>query len=366
MRALRLVTVGRPVVALELPTPTPGPGDVLVRVRAAGICHSDAHYRAGRSASLVAPVTLGHEVAGEIAVLGSGVTSHAVGDRVCLHYLVTCGRCAHCVAGREQFCPSGKMIGHHRDGGHAEYILVPARNAVPLPAEISFEHGAALMCSSATSLHALRRGRFAPGETVAVIGIGGLGISAVQLARALGALEVYAVDFDDAKLAAAARYGAVPIRAARPANTVAATTLGAAGQSATAAASDSPDAVASLRTITGGRGVDVVLELVGSPVTMRQAVQMCAVHGRAVIAGLSRTPMELDTYRELLGPETELIGSNDHLLAELPLLLELARKKAIDLTNVVVRTVPLDADVVNGVLDALDAYTAPLRTVIAP
>ena len=350
MRALRLDTIGRPVVAVDLPTPTPGPGDLLVRVRAAGICHSDAHYRAGRSASLVAPVTLGHEVAGEVAALGDGVTSHAVGDRVCLHYLVTCGRCAHCVAGREQFCPSGKMIGHHRDGGHAEYIVVPARNAVPLPVEIPFSHGAVLMCSSATSLHALRRGRFAPGETVAVIGIGGLGISAVQLAKALGALEVYAVDFDESKLAAAARYGAVPILATRPEQSGKAT----------------PDAVASLRAATDGRGVDVVLELVGSPLTMRQAVQMCAVHGRAVIAGLSRTPMELDTYRELLGPEAELIGSNDHLLAELPLLLELARKKALDLTDVVVRTVPLDADAVNGVLDALDTYTAPLRTVIVP
>lgn len=357
MRALRLDTIGRPVVSAELPTPQPGPGDVLVRVRAAGICHSDAHYRAGRSASLVAPVTLGHEVAGEIAALGEGVSSHAIGDRVCLHYLVTCGRCAHCVAGREQFCPSGKMIGHHRDGGHAEFILVPARNAVPLPAEIPFEHGAALMCSSATSLHAIRRGRLAPGETVAVIGIGGLGISAVQLAKALGALDVYAVDFDEAKLALAERFGAVAIRAARP---------GVAASGAAAGQTDGHDPVARLREMTGGRGVDVVLELVGSPVTMRQAIQMCAVHGRAVIAGLSRTPMELDTYRELLGPETELIGSNDHLLAELPLLLELARRKALDLTDVVVRSVPLEADAVNGVLDALDAYTAPLRTVIVP
>ena len=361
MRALRLDTVGRPVVAVNLPTPTPGPGEVVVRVRAAGICHSDAHYRAGRSASLVPPVTLGHEVAGEVSALGAGVTTHAVGDRVCLHYLVTCGRCAHCVAGREQFCPSGTMIGHHRDGGHAEYIVVPARNAVPLPAEIPFSHGAVLMCSSATSLHALRRGRFAAGETVAVIGIGGLGISAVQLAKALGALEVYAVDFDDAKLAAAERSGAIPNRAARPGKVD-----DAPAAPAGAIAGAAPDAVAALRAATGGRGADVVLELVGSPVTMRQAVQMCAVHGRAVIAGLSRVPMELDTYRELLGPETELIGSNDHLLAELPLLHELARRKSLDLTDVVVRTVPLDASAVNGVLDALDAYTAPLRTVIVP
>lgn len=341
MRALRLESIGSPVVMVELPTPAPAPGEVLVRVRAAGICHSDAHYRAGRSASLVAPITLGHEVAGEVAALGAGVTTHAVGDRVCLHYLVTCGRCPHCIAGREQYCTTGQMIGHHRDGGQAEYIVVPARNAVHLPAAIPFAHGAAMMCSSATSLHAIRRGRLQPGETVAVIGIGGLGISAVQLAKALGALEVYAVDLNDAKLAAAARHGAVPISAAT-------------------------DPVAALRAATGGRGVDVVLELVGSPVTMRQAVQMCAVQGRAVIAGLSRVPMELDTYRELLGPETELIGSNDHLLAELPLLLELASRKQLDLTEVVVRTVPLEAGAVNGVLDELEAYTAPLRTVIVP
>lgn len=348
MRALRLTAVGTPLVHVDLPTPSPAAGEVLVRVRAAGICHSDAHYRAGRSASLVAPITLGHEVAGEVAALGAGVTTHAVGDRVCLHYLVTCGQCGHCIAGREQYCTSGKMIGHHRDGGHAEYIVVPARNAVHLPAEIPFAHGAALMCSSATSLHAIRRGRLQPGETVAVIGIGGLGISAVQLAKALGARAVYAVDFDPAKLEAAARYGAIPIASSRP------------------GASAAVDPVATLRERTGGRGADVVLELVGSPLTMRQALQMCAIQGRAVIAGLSRVPMELDTYRELLGPETELIGANDHLLAEMPLLLELARTKALDLSEVVVRQVPLEAAAVNGVLDELEAYTAPLRTVIVP
>jgi len=340
MRALRITAIGQPLDAVELPMPTPAAGEVVVRVRAAGICHSDAHYRAGRSASLKAPVTPGHEVAGDIAAVGAGVQTHAIGDRVCLHYLVTCGRCTHCVAGREQFCPTGQMIGHHRDGGYAEYIVVPARNAVPLPAEIPYEHGAALMCSSSTSLHALRRGRLAPGETVAVIGIGGLGISAVQLAKALGALEVYAIDLDAAKVAAAERYGAKGVNAS----------LG--------------DPVARVRELTGGRGVDVVVEVVGAPTTMRQAVQMCAVHGRAVIAGLSRQHMELDTYRELLGPETELIGSNDHLLAELPLLLELAKRRALDLSEVVVKRVPLEAGAVNAVLDELDAYRAPLRTVI--
>ncbi|HWA40240.1 MAG TPA: zinc-binding dehydrogenase [Gemmatimonadales bacterium] len=342
MRALRLTTIGHPLTATDLPTPTPGAGEILVRVRAAGICHSDAHYRAGRSASLRPPVTLGHEVAGEVAALGAGVTSHRPGDRVCLHYLVTCGHCDHCRAGREQWCTTGQMLGHHRDGGYAEFLVVPARNAVPLPAEIPFAHGAAMMCSSATSLHALRRGRLAPGESVAIIGIGGLGISAVQIARALGAREVYAIDLSAEKLAAAERFGAIPIPGT------------------------GSDPVAELRARTGGRGVDLALEVVGHPATIRQALQLCAVQGRAVVAGLTRTPAEIDTYRELLGPETELIGSNDHLLSELPALIELARRKALDLSEVVVRTVPLDAAAVNGVLDELEAHRAPLRTVIVP
>ncbi len=342
MRALRLEQIGQPLVLRDHPTPTPGAGEVLVRVRAAGICHSDAHYRAGRSASLRPPLTPGHEVAGEVVQLGAGVSSHAVGERVCLHYLVTCGNCARCADGEEQYCEVGKMIGHHRDGGYAEFIAVPARNAVHLPGAISFAHGAAMMCSSSTSLHALRRGRLAPGETVAVIGIGGLGISAVQLARALGASAVFAVDLDAAKLRTAQRFGATPINASEG------------------------DAVARLRERTTGRGVDVVLEVVGTPVTMRQALQMCAVHGRAVIAGLSRTPMELDSYRELLGPETELIGSNDHLLGEIGELLEFAVRGELDLSEVVVRSVPLEAAAVNGVLDELEAFRAPLRTVIAP
>lgn len=342
MLSLRLEQHGAPLVARSIPDPVAGPGELIVHVRAAGICHSDAHYRAGRAGSPRMPRTLGHEVAGVVAALGAGVATHAVGDRVCLHYLVSCGRCAHCVAGREQFCPDGQMLGNHRDGGYAEFIVVPARNAVPLPAEISFEHGAVMMCSTSTSLHALRRGRLQPGERVAVIGVGGLGISAVQLARALGALEVFAIDLDTARLDVARRFGATTIQAG------------------------ATDVVQAVRDATHGLGVDVALELIGSSDTMQQAVQMLAVHGRAVIAGLSRTPLVLDTYQHLLGPETELIGANDHLLAELPLLLELARRGALDLGPVVTQSVPLDAAAVNGVLDDLDAYRAPLRTVIVP
>jgi propanol-preferring alcohol dehydrogenase len=325
--------------------PPCGPGDVLVRVRAAGICHSDVHYRAGRSRVEPLPLTLGHEVAGEIAAVGEHVRDLRVGDPVCLHYLVICGHCDDCRAGREQFCATGKMLGHFTDGGWAEYIAVPARNAVPLPPRVPFAQGAVMMCSSATSLHALRKGRLAAGETVLVVGAGGLGMSAVQLARALGAADVIAVDRDAAKLALAERFGA---------RTIQATDL-------------TPlEVVAQVRAMTNGRGVDVALELVGKPDTMRTALQSLAPLGRAVVVGLSDIDLPVDTYRDLIGREAELIGSNDHLLSELYELVGMADAGVLDLTDVVTHTVPLQARDINAVLDALDRHQAPVRTVVVP
>ncbi|WP_411281066.1 zinc-binding dehydrogenase [Gemmatimonas sp.] len=345
MRAVRLPAAGAPVVDADIPIPECGPGDVLVRVRAAGICHSDVHYRAGRSRVEPLPLTLGHEVAGEIVAVGQHVLSHNVGDAVCLHYLVTCGQCNDCLAGREQFCATGKMLGHFTDGGWAEYIVVPARNAVPLPHNVPFEQGAVMMCSSATSLHALRKGRLKGGESVLVVGAGGLGMSAVQLALALGASDVIAVDRDPMKLALVATFGARTIQA-------------------TALSPD--DVVAQVRQMTHGRGVDVALELVGNPDTMRTALQSLAPLGRAVVVGLSDISLLVDTYRDLIGREAELIGSNDHLLSELYELLEMAEKGMLDLADVVTHTVPLQAREINGVLDALDRHEAPARTVVVP
>src|SRR5512136_1953464 len=184
MKAVRMVQVRQPLENQELPVPTIGESDVLVRVRAAGICHSDVHYRAGRSPVRPLPMTLGHEVAGVVEQAGPQVTSVKIGDRVCLHYNITCGACYYCSTGNEQFCGQRLMLGHYTYGGYAEYIAVPARNAIPLPDEIPFEQGATLMCASATALHALRKSRLKAGGTAAIFGVGGLGISAVQLARA--------------------------------------------------------------------------------------------------------------------------------------------------------------------------------------
>jgi len=340
MKAVRMVEPGKPLELQEIPIPSAGEEGVLVRVRAAGICHSDAHYRAGQSSMGMIPITLGHEVAGEVEWIGSKVTNVKAGERVCLHYNLSCGECYYCKSGNEQFCTTVKMIGHHIDGGYAEYIAVPARNAIPLPDEIPFEEGATLMCASATAFHALRRGRVKDGETVAVFGVGGLGLSAIQLAKALGAIDVYAVDIKSDKLELASEYGAIPINASRM------------------------DAVEEIRRLTKGRGVDVALEMIGLQATMKQTIDSLGILGRAVIVGLSQTPLEIHPYQTLIGYEAEIIGSNDHLLEELPLLIEMARQKTLDTSRVVSQKILLDAGKINQRLDDLEAYTDDVRAVI--
>jgi propanol-preferring alcohol dehydrogenase len=285
---------------------------------------------------------LGHEIAGVVEQVGSLVTTIKVGNRVCVHYVLSCGECYYCNTGNEQFCTQGSMIGRFVDGGYAEYVVVPERNAVHLPNEIPFEHGAILMCSSATAFHALRKSRLKGGETVAIFGVGGLGVSAIQLAYAFGALDVYAVDINADKLKLAEKYGAIPVNAR----------------------SSAP--VTEIRGLTQGKGVDVALEVIGLPQTMKQAVQSLAAMGRAVIAGVSGKPLEVDTYRELICREGEVIGTMDHLLHELPLLLELTRRGKLNLSEAVTRTVPLDADAINQALDNLEQFRSDVRTAIVP
>ncbi len=342
MKAICLVEAGKPLLLQEIPVPSIGENDILVRVRAAGICHSDAHYRAGRSSMGMMPIALGHEVAGEVEQIGSSVTNVKTGDRVCLHYNISCGKCFHCMAGQEQFCETLKMIGHHVHGGYAEYISIPESNAIPLPDEIPFEEGATLMCASATSLHALHKARLKPGESVAVFGIGGLGLSAVQLAKALGASRVFAVDISSNKLELASEYGAIPVNASRV------------------------NVVEEIRKLSDGKGVNVALELIGLPKTIEQSIDCLSVMGRAVIVGLANQPILLDTYNQVLAREAEIIGANDHLLAELPMLVDMARRKILDTSRVVSQTIPLDAEMINKRLDDLENYTSDVRVVIVP
>lgn len=342
MKAVRLVQPGRPLELQEVPLPEIGAADVLVRVRAAGVCHSDAHYRAGLSAMGPMPITLGHEIAGVVEKVGARVTNVRAGDRVCLHYNITCGECHFCTTGNEQMCAAARMLGHHVDGGYAEYVAVPAQNAVPLPQEIPFEAAATLMCASATALHALIKGRVKVGDTVAIFGVGGLGLSALQLARAMGAVEVFAVDIQPEKLQLAAAYHAIPVDASRV------------------------DAVQELRRLTGGQGVSLALEMVGLKKTLEQAIDCLGKLGRAVVVGVTQEPIAINTYRQVLGKEAEIIGANDHLLSELPRLVDLVRRGILDMSRVVSQVIALDAGVINRRLDALENYTSDVRAVITP
>jgi propanol-preferring alcohol dehydrogenase len=224
------------------------------------------------------------------------------------------------------------MIGLSRDGGYAEGITIPERNVFLLPDSIPSEIGAIMMCSTATSMHALRRGRLVAGESVAVFGVGGLGISAIKLAFALGASEVFAIDIKPGKLATAERLGAVPIPFEQ----------------------------------AGRLGADVALELVGLPETMKAAVDSLAVGGRAVAVGITHDTFPLDPFSDLVLREAEIIGSADHLASEIAELISMVDRGILDLSDVVTATIPLEASAVNEAMDRLETFDGGVRTVITP
>lgn len=341
MKTVQLIEIGKDLENREIPTPDPKPDEVLIQIKAAGICHSDVHYREGISSVGNLPITLGHEVAGDIEKIGNNVSDYKVGDRVCLNYMITCGKCNYCVQGTEQFCIHGKMIGKDIDGGYAEYISVPTRGICRLPDLISYEHASVMMCSSATSLHALRKTRFKPGETLAIFGLGGLGISALQLAQAFGARKVFAVDIDKSKLQTAEEMDTIPINAKEE------------------------DPVERIMELTNGVGVDVALELIGLSLTMDQGVRSLARFGRLGLVGITKDTFGINSYKAIC-KEKEVIGVSDHLLSELPFLLDLAQHGKLDLNYVVTKIVPLDADTINAVHHRLKDFTAEFRTVIKP
>lgn len=339
VHAVRLFHHGKPLVDATLPDPVPGPGEIAIDIRAAGICHSDAHYR--REIGLASlPITLGHEIAGYVTEVGEGVANAYPGDRVAVHYFVSCGGCGHCQRYGEQFCVTGEMIGKERDGGWAEKIVVPAANVIPIPEEISFSQAAVMMCSTATAYHALRLAELSGEDSLAIIGFGGLGASAVQLAGVFGAREIYAVDLVREKLDLAETFGAEPITSNR---------------------GGFRDA---LLAATNGRGVDVALEFTGNPVATLDALRSLAPGGRLMLVAINIRSLTVDGYADILGRERRVIGCSDHTRSELFELMDIARRGDIDLARVITRSVPLKAGAVDEVLDDLDRGTRHLRSVI--
>ena len=208
MKAALLRQTGTPLTIEEIEKPQPGPGEILIKVKACGVCHTDLHLVAGEWRLSKLPLVLGHEAVGVVESVGEGVKNFKAGDRAGIPWIYsTCGECEFCTSDREPLCPAIVVTGFMVDGGFAEYVKVPASHAVAVPPELGFVDAAPLYCAALTAYRALKTSGARVGDTVVVWGVGGLGHYAVQIARAAGA-RVVAVDVTPAKLELARQLGA--------------------------------------------------------------------------------------------------------------------------------------------------------------
>lgn len=209
MLAARVLEFGQPLSIVDLEVPSPGPGQVLVKIAASGVCHTDIHAADGDwPVKPKLPFTPGHEGVGTVAAVGDGVTLLKEGDRVGIPWLHSaCGVCDYCVNGWETLCPNQQNTGYSVDGGYAEYALAPAAFVALLPNSLGFVEAAPILCAGVTTYKALKESEVKPGQWVVISGIGGLGHVAVQYARAMG-MRVVALDRHDDKLQLARECGA--------------------------------------------------------------------------------------------------------------------------------------------------------------
>jgi 2-desacetyl-2-hydroxyethyl bacteriochlorophyllide A dehydrogenase len=325
----------------EVAVPEPGPGEVLVRVRACGICASDLHVVQGVTPHGGAlPQILGHEPAGEVAAVGESVDDWMPGDRVAFVMARPCGRCAYCTSGRENLCVTLTVPGIDSDGAMAEYAVADQRFLAPLPGGVPFDQAAILTDAVATPYHALKRGGVSEGVTVAVFGLGGLGMHAVQLARLAGAELVIGVDLDEVNLERALEWGA----------------------DAVVDASDGKPA-RRVRELSEG-GVDRAFEFVGANATVDQALKSVKPGGRAVVVGLTPEPMRLMPEALFVAGELELVGSFGSTPADLGELVDLVEAGRLDLSRSITHRLALD-DVPEalGRLERRDDH--PIRMVVS-
>ncbi len=310
---------GQPLTIEDVPVPEPRPGEVVIRVAACGLCHTDLHYLDhGVSTFKAPPIVLGHEAAGTVARSGAGVSGFKEGDRVLVPSVWSCGRCRFCRAGRENLCSDLVMPGNHTDGAFAEFLAVPAKELVPVPPSIPLERACIIADAVSTPYHAVkRRGRVRAGDTVAVVGCGGVGLNVVQCAALAGAT-VVAVDLNDTRLALAKRLGA--------------------RHAINAATTERVDK--EVRKLTDG-GVDVAFEVVGNPKTIDLAFNLIRKGGRLVVIGFSQDPVPINVGK-LMFYELELVGSLGCGAGEYPEIVALVESGRLTLDPIVSGTFPLD------------------------
>lgn len=286
MRALVLEEFNGPLVMKDVPVPTISPHEVLVRVRNLGVCGTDLKIRAGRMGLDVLPLIMGHEVAGEVAETGDEVEDFSPGDRVAVGFYITCGRCQFCREGRDTLCPQVRQHGFSINGGMADYMKTPGVNLCKVPDHIPLEQACILSDAVSTSYHAVtKRARVGPGNTVALVGVGGVGLHALQMAKLAGGWTI-AVDINDARLALARELGADAVIDARrgPFHE-------------------------EVRRLTGGEGVDVLLEFVSNQDTLPSSYLSLKKAGRLVFVGyVPEIPMSIMPH-EMVRNEFEIMGS---------------------------------------------------------
>ncbi len=284
----------RKIEIRNFPDPTPGPGEVVIEMKASGMCGSDLKfYRSPPGAAQAAlglgggaePFIAGHEPCGVVAARGPGVPEREapIGQRVMDHHYSGCGVCRHCRVGWSQLCRAGITVyGVTANGGHAEYLKVPARTLVPLPDELSFVEGAAVSCGTGTAYGALRRMQLTGGSTLAVFGQGPVGLSATLLGAKMGA-RVIAVETNPERLALAKQFGAeVAVHA--------------------------DDSEKALKDLTRGEGVDLALDCTGIAAARVAAVRSAKTWGTVCFVG-EGGEVTLDVSRDLLRKQLRLIGS---------------------------------------------------------
>lgn len=329
-----------PLTVGEWPTPQPQAGDILVKVAACGVCHTDLHYiDHGVPTFKKPPLILGHEASGIVAAVGAGVTDRKVGDRVLLPAVLTCGRCFNCRTGRENICVNMKMFGNDIDGSYAEYVVAPAKDSFILPESIPLIEGAIIADAVSTPYHAVKnRGQVRGGDKVIVFGCGGIGLNIVQVATAFGA-SVIAVDIRDDKLQAATSLGAV----------------------ATINPKNVERIDKEVRKLTGG-GADVAFEAIGNPTTIASAFACVRNGGRLVIVGYTNQDVTLNAGR-IMYREMEVVGSLGCRPVDYPPLIEMAATGRIKVKELVSHRFPLEK--INDAFDQL-RVGGGLRSVIVP
>ena len=323
----------------DVPEPVPRGGQVLVRIHAAGVCGTDLHILDGMIKPDPYPMTLGHEAAGVVESAPDG-TGFSAGDRVAVYNKIFCGTCEQCLGGRHNICDiEPGQLGFNMDGGDAEYVAVPARNLVPVPAEVDLATAAVLTCAGMTAVHATRLSGLRLGHTAVVDGIGGVGVLVVQAARQAGARVIAVADSEEKRQLAVSCGASDAVLAAR--------------------GEDFGGLPSAVRELTGGRGADVFFELIGTTESMTAGVRCLAKGGRFVSTGYTDQPLSVHPIEFILS-ETSLVSTVAATRQDLADALRLAASGAM--TVPIASRVPLDG--VHGALDALRKRTVLGRQVI--